>query len=264
MRGRALLFIITLSTAAAVAQEKERYLSLHPGYTYLSVRDEGMSPLLYSGHHAAVSADFLKISDKKISDLNAGFSYGYIYPSIYTQSTPSYATSRTFSMGYSYLRKAKTVNEKLSWYAGAGINNFSAYRTHKLYTNNAANYEVFSSLSFENKFIYDISPGANKSRFQYRLALPLLSWYLRPAYVSSNVEGLLEEYESAFSAVMKSGKWAAADKLLRLSSEISYTWYIKEKHAVQLSYGWNFYSLRSINPVKSANHTLQAGFMFNF
>jgi hypothetical protein len=259
-------FILFLFTANyCIAEEKPlRFFDFSFGYNYHYLRDEGMSPLIYSGSAASISSGFEKRSAKSIHRISILFAYGRLKPAE-KKINPSVCTNLRGEIDYRFHRLLrKYADGALQLYLGGAWQLLSVARLHNRYVNNDVNYEFVISLSPDAMLAYDFKIREARFAAKVELTIPLFSFYVRPAYASSLPEGFIAQEGSDFKAFWKSGHVATVNRMFRLIYSMDLEYVLSNNNRLSFGYAWDYYRIGDYNRIKAAAHCLDFKWMFNF
>jgi hypothetical protein len=247
------LYCIMLS-AQDIKPPKDTYFFLGLGLPLTTIRDEAHSPLKYRAFTPTLRAGLENINGDFISRLSISASmtippmFGSAKPKTRPkpEGTLSSMELSNVQINYAYYSSVNSFS-KAGWnpYLGGVATMTFDLRGYNLPSNNLLGYQINFSLNaggFVQKQMND------KSRFNYELFTPLVSYSLRPTYL-----GMLPTKGSETNPknVFLNGKIVTLDKLFRLYNRLSIDQQIKPYRARRFFYSWDFHSNTISKPLKS-------------
>src|SRR5690606_21715536 len=125
--------------------DKERFFKFTPGFAYQQGRDEGMSPLIYTGSHFNGALGIEKFKNNRFNNIDFEVMLGRMRPPTQPEELRARAVALRLQMDYQHLRLLRTwKNDRLQLLVGGATNNLFSVLWHRSYMNNSLNY-VFSS-----------------------------------------------------------------------------------------------------------------------
>jgi len=253
-------------------KNQPKFIGITAGISQSILRDFATSPLFYKGRTMYFSITRNKINDWREVDYGLIYYTGN-YNAIFNKQTASSKISSA-SIYYSRLyRLNKLSSEAWNFKVGGEILATGNLRGNHSLQNNGRGIESFHSLLGSVKITRDLSRKETKDRkflfFKYtlnpvkmnlafRFNVGLVNSYYRNGFIYANQtdikngDKLLEGYKFHFF----SGQI--------LSSALDYTYYLKNKNALQISYIWRAYTTNeNVNNFEMANHTLKFTLLFN-
>ena len=248
-------------TAAAETAEKTKiYLQFGGGIGSLYGRDEGMSPLIYSGPLFNFVGGLFLEQQYTLHDFYYHYSLGFFQP----ENESSAAVGGRGEMGYQYKRKISSEDATFNWYLGADASLFSGIRAHTGYQNSMMNYEVMLSLSPAAQVSRNFIFGKRDFRAGFNLKVPVVSLLLRPAYVTSIPPGFLDFSQLYGEALFESFSLTSFNDLVRVQTQLYLQYFLKNGSAIRGSYSWDFYHINNIpeNTVNMGYHIFTTSLLF--
>ena len=244
----AYLFMICffLSSIIVKAQEKERYIVAGPGWSFTSVQDYGMSPLIYGGHNFWLHLGYNKFTSKVNNLVDGYMRVGYVQ-TINNDETPASALYFKTDIDYRHERAIPGLsNNKYQFLLGGEWNNTFGMRLNSAYSNNALNYEVITSLGVAPTLKTSYEIFNHQVDLGLRLTIPLIAAVIRPGYSSTQPEAFITE-DKYFKALLKSFNVVSWGNYFRLKSGISATYHFNNNNnAIRLTYLWDYFSYDKI------------------
>lgn len=259
--------------STAISKKDQRkiipaYIEITAGISSSSFRDFATSPLVYNGSPLFLSLSYLKADDKRESEIGLSYSTGkYTYKYYLSQ-------VKTISLSYSKLFMVqKLSSEKLNLKLGGLLISTYNLRHNQYFINNDIGSEIFTNLMGSVKLTKDISRNEIKShkflflkyksnprirQLSYMMNVGLVNSTYRNGYAYTNQSKVLNDYNRFDNYQFKlfSG--------FRISSELNYTVFMKNKNAIQISYLWDAYKTGGeLDKFEMAHHTFKLSLLFN-
>lgn len=253
-------------------RNRSAYIGITSGMSYSGFRDFATSPLFYNGSPVYLSLSCIKADEKRESEFGLSYSSGIYSKGFNTQYNESQVEIAT--LYYSQLFRLNSINsEKFNIKFGGLFNTTGNFRINESLWNNATGAELFTNIFGSIKITIDLSRSENKYKkflflnyklnprtrnLSYRLNVGLINTSYRNgyAYTRNNVNptdiNLFKGYQfKAFSG-------------FRMSSALDYTFFLKNKNAIQLSYLWDAYITGGdLDKLEMAHHIFKLTFLFN-
>jgi len=266
----AVLFAVSFSSyGQTIAPDSvnlpERYFQFTPGYAFQQGRDEGMSPLIYSGNHFNGTVGLEKTKNKQFNQLELTAIFGRLRAKSQPEALRSSVLALRTQLDYCHERFIRSwMNDDLTFYLGGSWNNLLNVLWHQRYLNNSLNYAFSSSLGPSGRFEYRFSLKQRKFRIRAQLQIPLVAFNLRPAFASSLPEGYIAQERSNVRAFFDSGELQTLNKFFRLRNLLQVHYELPNNNEVMLAYRWDYYAMQEEHPVKMAVHQILIGWRFHF
>jgi len=240
---------ITLSKKE-IRKLRPAYINMSAGINNVLFRDFATSPLFYKGTPSTFSLSFLKKDQKKETETGISYTSG----NCYTTYTEQFVLSniKMISLYYSLLYKINSLsNEKWNLKTGGLLNITGDFRINERLDNFQVGYELLPTLFGSIKLTRDISTKTDKERkflfikykskqrirnISYRLNIGILNnSYRNPySYIGPSSMALNSELFDGYTFYYLSG--------FRLSSALNYTFALKNKNKIRLSYIWDAFT----------------------
>jgi hypothetical protein len=258
--------LVVLSSLQSFGQtDTERFFKFSPGYALQQGRDEGMSPLTYSGSHFNGVIGLSKIKNKCLRSLDLEVMAGRMRADLPREVFPSRADAFRVQLDYTQQRQVKTLyEEKIRVFVGGSYHMLASARLHKRYTNNDINYEFSAAIGPSASILYDFEIGKKAFQLSGRIDLPILAFNIRPAFASSIPEGFIAQENSTVGAFFESGRVQSLNRFFRLRNELAVQHTLKNGNRVFLAYRWDYYQIKTHHPVQMAVHQILLGWLFQF
>lgn len=256
---------VSLSPDSVQLPTKERFFKFAPGYAYQQGRDEGMSPLIYSGSHFNGVISIEKHKNNRFNALDLEVMLGRLRPSTQPKPFRSRAAGLRLQMDYQHLRLVRTWNNnQLQLFIGGATNNMLSVLWHRSYMNNSLNYAFSSAIGAAARLQYPFFINGKKFKPYAQIHLPLLAFNLRPSYVSSIPEGYIAQERGNIRAFFDSGKLQTINRFFRVRNELGIQRVLKTGNEVFLAYRWDYYSIPHEHKIQMAVHQILLGWKFSF
>lgn len=244
---------------------KERFFTFAPGYSFQQGRDEGMSPLIYSGNHFSGNLGLEKTKNQQFNKLQIGVDMGRMRPPTQPKPLRNSALSLRLQMDYTHERLLKTWrDDNLEFYLGGSWNNLMNIILNRNYVNNSFNYAFSSSIGPSGRIRYRFKIKERSFRIYAQLQVPLVAFNLRPSYASSIPEGYIAQERSNVRAFFDSGQLQTLNRFFRIRNELGLHHQLTNGNQVFLTYRWDYYSIRQHHTVQMAVHQILLGWRYNF
>jgi len=254
--------------------EKPRsaFIGLSTGISSSNLRDFASSPLIYKGHPLYFAGSFMRVNENRETEIRISTLFGNYNISVGHENTSSKVN--VYNFYYSRLYKFnKLGNDKWHIKIGGLYQLTYDYRINEALQNLSHGSEFFSNVMASAKFEFDASRKTNKEKnflfikykteprkrnLSFRLNIGLINSTYRNAYAYLGQSGILNEFKlfDNYEFKLFSG--------IRMSTELNYTIYLKNKNAIQLSYIWDAYKTGGDNDkYEMAHHIFRLTFLFN-
>ncbi len=256
---------------------RDKYLGLGIGSSFIKVRDEATSPLLYKGFEVPfVSLGYLTHSEKVIKTLETDFSFGWLKTRTQTPWYDQRNTSYYLAIRYNWLYRLPFLKEKkIRWYLGPELNINGHFRVNFKFDNSAFTFDNYNGIGFANRF--ELPFGYKSSEFKFlgihfkrrdrnlrlswQLSMPLASFVIRPTYVT--ITNFIDpELQRKITPEQVTGG-IFIPFAVRSQTELYYL--LHNGNMFKLSYVWSYFSHDpGYNKVQTAFHGLLFSFIFKF
>jgi len=253
-------------------KQRPGYINVGMGIGYSYFRDFATSPLNYAGLPLYFSLAHQKIDKKREFIYSINYERGkYNYANGNSQ---TFSTVNSIGTNYSRLYQINALSKNdWNFKAGGMMDVTFDLRVNPYLQNNAMGSELFATLFASSKLTKDFSREETKHKkiwfvkynlqprerqLSFRLNLALINSTLRNGYAYSGQSYLVndlkffDEYQfNVFSGY-------------RISSSLDYTYYLKNKNALQFSYVWDAYQTGGdLDKFEMAHHIFKFSLMFN-
>lgn len=261
------LFIILslVCNQGYAGNEKNRHLVFGGGWTYLGLRDQGLSSLYYDGGHAYINAGYLNRVEDKTNSVNFSFLTGKITPAINPELTASEMKIIGAEINVSQMRSAGTlINGKGFFLIGGSSETVLTNYEHNQFTNSSLTNLFFSTLNLSSSLSYPFIRDEQKYLLEFQMHLPLVAFIIRPSYAYIKPAGFEEHTTGNLQSLINSIEVSTFNVFSRISSQLSLEYPLKNNNALRIEYRWKYFSHHNDNPIKSASHGIIVQTMFNF
>ena len=253
-------------------KKRPTYLEVSAGINSSNFRDFATSPLFYKGVPKYIGIERMKMDSLRESEIGLTYSFGNYSVTVGDITTQSKVN--TVSTYYSKLHcLPKFCNDDWNVKVGGLFHTTGNLRINAALQNNAGGIELFATLFGSVKVTRDVSRTKVKNKrfifikyrlnprkrdLAFRLNLGLMNNTYRNGFVYSGQSGVLNKTKifDDYQFKVFSG--------YRMSSSLDYTFYLKNKNAVQLSYIWDAYKTGGdLDKFEMANHILKVSLLFN-
>jgi len=259
-------------TKKILRKTRPAYIKFGVGTGYSYFRDFATSPLNYGSLPINISMGYLKLDDKREYEFGINYSRGKYNAFI----EDNVGTSLVNLIGTNYSRlyqlKKLSINDwnvKVGGMMDATID----LRSNESLGNNGGGSELFATLFASAKVTKDLTREdikykkiwfikyklqARKRQLSFQFNLALVNSTYRNGYVYNGQSYLVNDVKifdnyqfNAFSGY-------------RMSSSVDYTYYLKNKNALQFSYVWDAYQTGDdFDKFEMAHHIFRFSFLFN-
>jgi hypothetical protein len=252
------LFVFFLVLILPAKAQDNNTIGVGMGASYQQVLDQRISPLRYNGPQATVYGQVLLPTEKVAHEWYARFDVGLLGNGANNTEITAFRTD----ISYFYWLN---LNEwkGLQLQAGAGLTAYWSLLDVDVYTNNAFNNSVYSSINPGVKLGKEWTLFKRSFLLEGRFFIPLISFAVRPAYGSTTLEGFInnETDEGGFSRYLNSGDFTTVFRHFRFNALYSLTYPLESGNALQLHYNWDFYSFDRPQRVQAGTHLLAFGLL---
>lgn len=256
---------------------RDKYMYMGMGFSHVKVTDNVTSPLLYKGFQFPyVSLGYLNHSKKRIKTLEVDFSFGFLKSRTvspwYSSQNMSFYTNIRYNILY-YLRSF--AKSRIKWYIGPEFNINGHFRVNNKYGNSAFTFDSYAGAGIATRFELpfgwkgrtyrflgkDHNRRERNLRLSWQLSTPLLSFLVRPTYVT--ITNFIDP--ELQTKITKENTYGGFFVPFSIRSQTELYYVLQNQNMFKLSYVWNFYNHNpGYNKVQSAFHGLYIAFIFKF
>tara|TARA_R110002072_G_scaffold158421_6_gene309363 strand:+ start:1810 stop:2577 length:768 start_codon:yes stop_codon:yes gene_type:complete len=228
------------------------YLPFGLGYSHQTVKDNSFSPVSYSGHLGSISTGYYSQTKNWLSLLDISGFGAFLYPNVNRENNSNSAISISARLIY---RMSYKVYEKRNWHFFAGLVNHNIwdYRDISSFSNNSFNFNGFFSAGINLSTQKNFELWNQNFGFQYTLAIPFVTYALRPGYIKPFLAEEIGSQDFYF--------WS---DYFALDSKTELFWKINSNNLIRLTYQWEYSQLDELNKVQVAGHHLSLSTIFGF
>lgn len=261
-----LILLLSVFTEIYPTENKTRYISTGGGWAHMGLRDNGISPLYYSGNHPCFYAGFQSRTDTTRNSLKIGLLYGSVTPSIYPQLTSSEMKIIKPVVSYSHMRLAGNFfNGKGKLFLGGVMETQFASYEHNRLTNSARNNYFFSTLNISSSLSLSLfTKEMREIKLHAGLFIPVVVFAVRPSYAYIKPAGFLDHETGHLQSLIKSVEISSLNKFIGTDSYFSLGYKTKNNNIISIGYSWEFFDHNTANRLESSTHMLTLKTMFNF
>jgi len=231
----------------SLVHHTQHYISVQSGYSRHMVKDDVISPLVYSGSQIPILLNWQMSARKGQHSITGYYDYVKLTSSI-TITSPAeafYAENHNAFIKYSYNRKIVTFTQwETSVFAGPELKFLLNQRDH--YYNNYTHYntgEFISSLELSFLVLKEFSKSQDKFSFRYNMsviAYDMLN-YLYNANVPKKLN--IDASQNTSANLIKGNSLVTLNKYFEFQTELSYVKFINKFMGVEIKYCFQYYNL---------------------
>lgn len=254
------------------------YLETGSGISFIKVRDEATSPLLYRNlalPNVKLGLDFY--GEKTIIGFHNDFVFGNLRNHVSSAWYESPLTSFYITSHLEMLFNIKKAENELKLFTGPAWDNLIHFRVNDEYGNSGMNYDILLGLGIAGRMEYPIHipfrefnivgiPFSRKERqisINWQLNFPLLNLLFRPAY--GTILYPLFDNPDNYTIVDADNINAGIVRPFYVRSEVELNYYLQNYNFLQLAYAWDFFSFNpGFNKVQTAYHGIMFSYVFRF
>ncbi len=227
------------------------------------MRDNGLSPLYYTGNHGLLNISYQSRTDSRTSNLEIEFLIGDITPSNYPELSLSEIRNNKTAIRYSYQRLAPNVMEHGKLFLGGKWETQFAYYIHNQFENSSMNNFFINTLNLSGSLSYPLKTNEQKYLMIFQADLPIVAFIVRPSYAYIKPKGFLDHSQPDIQKLMNSIEVSSFDRFSGMSTGVSFEYRLKNNHSLRIGYNWEYWNHQNSNPLKSATHGIMLQTMFN-
>jgi hypothetical protein len=239
-----------------------RYWSLSLGNSSQWMYDEAVSHVRYHGSGMAPALGLIKQSDRKYREF-------FFRPTFNTLSTdranelrPMEVKTTRILLDYLYLVKVRPWNDQINLYAGADLNLLFNLKRAEQLDNSQLLYDYAFSIGAAGKLDKSVRFKKRNCIASADLKIPLIAHIARPQYLN-RIE-FIDPKNDFVGDLFRNSTLTCFNKYNRVITGLSFTYPLFNKNALKLGYSWDFYKMRTINSVYSAEHLVSIAFLSNY
>ncbi len=239
-----------------------RYWLIGLGLSVQNMYDEGISYVRYKGTGIAPSLGLIKSSEKKYCQFLFQPTFNKLKTERSNGLRPMEVSTTRFILDYQYLVSVKEWDQKLKLYAGGNISLLFNLKRAEQLDNSQLVYDYALSIGPAAKLDKTVRWNKRDCLASFGLSLPLLSHIARPYYLN-RIE-FIDPKNDFLGDLFSNSSIVSANKNLRITSGLSFTYPLFNKNTLKLGYTWDFYKMKTINSVYAAEHLIAISFLSNY
>jgi hypothetical protein len=265
LKSGIIALLIMVSPPAFSETGKNRHFNLGGGWAWSGIRDEGLSPLYYSGNHVYAESGIRSISNTRLLRSDIGFSTGIISPGINPELTDSHMRNFIFRSNIAYLRHTgKAYNDGFAVFLGGSMGNELTYYRHSQFINNSVTVYSVNTVNIDSQVTYRFAHNRRNYLVTLRTYLPVLSFIVRPDFAYIMPSGFLDHNSGNLKSLLTSIEVSTLNRFYGLNSSLSFEYILKNNNALRIQYTWQFSDHINQNRLTTAMHGIMLQTMFNF
>lgn len=228
-------------------KENKTYFKTHDFGVFINtVKDQGASPLTYSGPSILLGSGFVFHNSKVYSSINLMGGFGVVFPKVFPEEANIFAGAFRLGFEYKYLFRSFKSIENVQLFIGPSINTFFNMRAHAMYSNSIMNYEGVSALNVSSLLKWHFGKKKRMS-LNYALSYPIGSFVVRPEYT-------LPFYIKP--------KILSGLKFPLIDSRFNLNFHLLNGNILSLSYDWLYFQIMEPNKVQNGSGILKISTLF--
>jgi hypothetical protein len=259
-----LAFLILVSPPGFSETGKSRHFNLGGGWAWSGIRDEGLSPLYYSGNHVYVNSGLHSRTDTRLFFADIGFVTGVITPAINPELTDSHMRNINLQLNIAHLRQAGTLLNDFSLFLGGSIGSEFAYYRHSQFVNNYITVYSINTVNLDSRISYRFAVNQRECVIAFRTFLPVVSFLIRPDFAYIMPSGFLDHSSGNLKGLANSLEISSLNRFFSLNSNLSFEYILGNSNALRVHYTWQYSNHKNQNRLTSATHGIVLQTMFNF
>lgn len=251
---------------------KETYLITSVNVNQFSQIDNMVSPLVYKGIGAGVTAGLQRRKKERFTSFNTHWSSSKLYNNIQPKQYYAELSHVNVNLASCYLIK-RFQNNKIRSYYGWQLAHQSDFRRNAQLQNSSLSYNFSTSLSPALRFEKWLSIKENNQRklfkkqrsirISYQLAVPLIASISRPPYNAIRIlhDGSGNAYQNSVTQeVINQSKLYTLNQFIAVNSNLSLEYFLKNGTRLSIQYYWNYENFSKMN---SSYKVSQSGFQLS-
>jgi hypothetical protein len=242
----------------------DRFLIAGAGWTNARVLDLSTSPLVYSGSMFSGRASYLQNGKKNSYYGDLAYDFGYLYSPQFgiTHFAQQTAYGYGGTLGYRRLF-IKAFKDNLEFRAGGNLNFQGGIRQHSLFSNNATNFDHSFSVRLSGDLQYRFRFLKQEWVSGMQLDLPVIAAMLRPGFVATNPEPILNPENKKLKGILQSLEWASWNRYRASLLRFHLDYVLPNQNRLRLSYDWDYYRMDTRDRIQSSRQSLYLSLLFN-
>lgn len=223
------------------------FININVGLDQIAHRDQGMSPLMYSGNGFMSELTWSGEGENRTFQFSLSFAKGF--------QQNKYGNSISYHRGsaqaFVFYHGGKP--KKIAW--GWFNNNAFSHRYNAGFVNFRDHYEYFTNfgpaLRFNNPFMFK----GRDLTFEAVGFVQLIGFTIRPSYTSSFPEGFLREQKSIVGGLWDSAKLYHPGNAWNFGFRPKLQYALNSGNRLSIGYQYELYRLNATNPVTQSRGT---------
>lgn len=253
---RVFLLGLMLQNNCVAQQKTDAMLSTGLLVSHYTLKDNGMSALVYRGYYPGIVIQFLTNGhqfDQKLTGRISGGKLG-------NQSNSNTIQGQTFGLSYSTLFKPGNINEMQLAFGGI-LDNSLHLRKNIGYVNNQNYYEFNSSASATVKLSYrfGVAERDHKYLLSTFFSLPVITALTR----SNSIHNRWNDFPSVpFKTYIKNMQFVSFNQYFSLNWEAELKRTVDKNSSLSVGYQWNYRHIKEASQLQSIVHSVVINYFF--
>lgn len=223
------------------------YINTKGGFEQIASRDMGMSPLGYSGGGFMAGINWEKNSENMDFLISANFSKGLQQNRYESQIQYNKGNLQLFS----FYHKNNPSTHHLHW--GWIMNNVFSHRYNPEFVNFMDHYEYFTNLGPAAKYLLPFQFRKRNFTLEGLAHIQVIGLMVRPSYTSSYPDGFLNQGDSVLQKIFNSSRLSHPGNTWNFGIRPKLHYYLNSGNILSVGYQYEFYQLKTPNPVTQSN-----------
>lgn len=238
----AVILMLCLSFAGKAWSQSTNYIHTDLGFSMMALRDEGMSPLMYSGAGFAGALSLERHSGSKTIIHRLSFGSGDLHNQ-YDRLVSFWEVSYHSITLY---HKSGDLQNRILW--GWSNNNSLNHYTNQTYRNFSERSNYFTTFGPAAFYSRTFDVFGREMLFEIPVHVQLLGFYLRPDYVSSAPAGFADPENSGFQSFIRSIGAFLPHKAWNFGVSPKLSYRLKSGNALSIGYEYEFIRINDPEP----------------
>jgi len=251
--------LITHQLSAQSEEGRQIFLTTGVGGSYLNVREQAHSPLLYNGLGGNAQLGHIRNTKKSFSQSIARFDFNAVGRNENAASLYSYKFEGQYQH---YFKQFSNADRSIRIYPGLAVLGVWRLQDHLNFTNNSQVITTQFSLAPAVKMEWPFALFNRNFELGFFSQLPLLNYIGRPLFASTKFPDQVNNEDPAWHNYITGGKLYSLGGYFNIRTQSYLTYAFKNGNGLKLDYFWSFESLQSQNPMKAGGHSLVISTLF--
>ena len=243
-------------------ERSQRFWTLGIGSSSQSMYDEAISYVRYQNSGLAFSFSLVKKNEKRYREFSIEPTFVKLKTKLSNELRPMEVTTTRIASNYKILKRLQLINKKTILHIGGVASFLFNFKTASQLDNSQLVYDYAFSAGASGKLDREFYWNKRRCTFSYTLAVPLIAHIARPYYLN-RIE-FIDPKNDFIGDLLNGSKIVSLNKYLRITSGAAIIYPLFNHNALRLGYRWDFYKMRTINKVYSAEHLVSLTFMSNY